>query len=87
MTEFKVGDKITTNPEWDEYFRDSTWWQLNKNKPMTIEPMTIEPMTIRKIIIIRGDIVYEVHENDFRWRKDWMIKVKNNFIDEGEFLI
>jgi hypothetical protein len=81
MTEFKVGDKITTNPEWDEYFRDSTWWQLNKNKPMTIEPMTI-----RKIIIIRGDIVYEVHENDFRWRKDWMIKVED-FIKESEFLI
>jgi hypothetical protein len=69
----KVGDKITTNPEWDKHLDSHTWWIKWKNKPMFVR-------------IVYDNIVH-VYENNFSWRKDWMIKVKNNFIDEGEFLI
>jgi hypothetical protein len=75
MTEFKVGDKIITNPEWDKNYRNSPWWNDWKNKVMTI----------RKIIVTNDTTTIEVHENYLWWDIEWMLKVESDFIGESEF--
>lgn len=70
---FKIGDKIRTNPIYDEKFKNEKWWNNWKNKPMTIKNN------------IKGCIIVE--ENKLFWRYDWMTTYFKDFITEEEMKI
>lgn len=74
LREFKIGDRIITNPEFDKEFRFNVWWNQNKDRPMTIKGFGKKTNSLF------------VNENIFGWQTDWVLKIEE-FFSEEEFEI
>lgn len=76
---FKVGDKITTNPQKNAEMRGYRWWSNFKDKPMTVTKICGDGYT--------GGGHYKVEENRSVWSFDWVIPYSEEFLDEEEMVI
>lgn len=73
-SKFETGDRVISNPVYND---NSYWWDIYKNKPMTVKGFKI----------IGSEIHYLVKENDVYWAEKHVVKYFDFNIEEKDFLI